>query len=210
MIYPYLFVTISGAITKQNCNKILKHIKSLNIKPQKALLRNEANKPRKVAHLKIRDTENLVFATKWVYDLINPIINNINKQYWNFQYDWNESIQYLHYKKGGHFTWHADQGLHPYDSKTMNSHINYDGKIRKLSASIQLSDPKNYEGGTLEIESPWTDNCTKHKIIKLNKPEHLKQGTVIIFPSYVNHRVIPVTKGKRDVLVCWFLGDRYK
>ena len=79
--------------------------------------------------------------------------------------------------------WNADK---PYD--------------RKLSIVIQLTDPNEYEGGELsfsEVESP--------------KQEDLKkQGTIIVFPSYLQHSVSPVTSGVRHSLVSWVWGPRWR
>jgi len=36
------------------------------------------------------------------------------------------------------------------------------------------------------------------------------QGSLVIFPSFVQHRVKPVTKGTRYSLVIWSLGQPYK
>lgn len=79
--------------------------------------------------------------------------------------------------------WNADK---PYD--------------RKLSIVVQLTDPSTYEGGDLsfsEIENP--------------KPADLRnQGTIIVFPSYLQHAVSPVTSGVRHSLVSWVWGPRWK
>lgn len=71
---------------------------------------------------------------------------------------------------------------------------------RKLSMVVQLSDPKEYEGGDLrfaEVENPTIEDLRK-------------QGTVVVFPSYLQHAVTPVTKGKRHSLVLWLSGPRWK
>jgi len=73
---------------------------------------------------------------------------------------------------------------------------------RKLSMSIQLSDPLDYEGGNLEIQPLYLDPP---------EPTTLrKQGNVIVFPSFLMHRVTPVTKGTRYSLVAWMEGPKWK
>ena len=62
--------------------------------------------------------------------------------------------------------------------------------VRKLSVSIQLTDPEEYEGGELYLYDG-------DKGTLMDK----KQGTLILFPSYVLHEVMPVTKGERNSLV---------
>lgn len=71
---------------------------------------------------------------------------------------------------------------------------------RKLSMVIQLTDPTEYEGGQLqftEVQSPASE-------------ELRKRGSIIVFPSYLQHAVTPVTKGKRHSLVLWISGPRWR
>lgn len=89
------------------------------------------------------------------------------------------------YEIGGHYNWHIDTG---------NNYSN-----RKLSFSIQLSDSEDYEGGDLEF----LNSVTK-------KSDLRKKGSIIIFPSFLTHRVTPVTKGTRLSLVGWIHGETYK
>ena len=71
--------------------------------------------------------------------------------------------------------------------------------IRQLSISIQLTDENNYEGGNLEL-------LQSDKADKMEKT----QGKLIMFPSFVQHRVTPVTKGERNSLVIWVTGNNFK
>jgi len=70
--------------------------------------------------------------------------------------------------------------------------------FRKLSVSIQLSDPEDYEGGDLEL-------------LYGTEPQKLdrSRGALIVFPSFMLHRVTPVTRGARWSLVAWLLGKRW-
>ena len=78
-------------------------------------------------------------------------------------------------------------------------HIISSRRDRKLSVTVQLSDPSEYEGGGFEfLECPNPDESSR------------KKGTVLVFPSYLKHRVLPVTKGTRKSLVAWFEGPRWK
>ena len=65
--------------------------------------------------------------------------------------------------------------------------------------SIQLTDPSEYEGGELQLKS-------KNSITTVSK----KKGTIIFFPSFMLHRVTPVTKGVRHSLVGWITGPPFK
>jgi PKHD-type hydroxylase len=92
----------------------------------------------------------------------------------------------------------------PYDNlNDPNTH----GKIRKLSVTCSLSDPKDYKGGELEFDFRNKENG-KPNIRKCM--EILPQGSIVVFPSFVWHRVKPVIKGTRYSLVIWNLGYPFK
>ena len=77
---------------------------------------------------------------------------------------------------------------------------------RKLSMVIQLTDPTEYEGGSLELDTKQIGGKDKQP-----NADNLKQlGTTIIFPSFLRHRVTPVTEGKRYSLVCWYEGSPFR
>jgi PKHD-type hydroxylase len=123
----------------------------------------------------------------WLYDKIENMVVEAN-QIWNFNiHSVIDSIQYTEYLEGGgHYDWHIDIGP---------GSINH----RKISITIQLSDSADYEGGDFEI---WTGGEFK----KLQR----KKGCGILFPSFLMHRVTPITRGVRKSLVLWVGGDSYK
>jgi PKHD-type hydroxylase len=124
----------------------------------------------------------------WLYDKLKDLVIDTNSQIWQFNlHSIIDSIQYTeYYEGGGHYDWHVDIGPNP---------INH----RKISMTIQLSDPNDYEGGDFEI---WSGGDFK----KVEK----SKGTLILFPSFLLHRVTPITKGIRKSLVLWVGGDSYK
>jgi len=75
--------------------------------------------------------------------------------------------------------------------------------------TCQLSDPKDYEGGELEFAIPEVDKG-KLTYTTFSLPEILPKGSIVVFPSFVWHRVKPVTKGTRYSLVMWNLGYPFK
>jgi predicted 2-oxoglutarate/Fe(II)-dependent dioxygenase YbiX len=85
--------------------------------------------------------------------------------------------------------------------------IDTHNKIRKLSVTISLSNPEDYEGGELEFDLRNSPDG-KPNIIKCK--EILPRGSIVVFPSHVWHRVAPVTKGTRYSLVIWSLGYPFK
>jgi len=123
----------------------------------------------------------------WVIDRIIEQVEESNR-IWNFDLSCIlDQIQYTEYEgNGGHYDWHLDIG--PGDI----SH-------RKISIVVQLSDPSEYEGGILQIK-----NGTNQHDVPLGK------GNVIVFPSFLLHRVIPLTSGNRKSLVLWVGGGHYK
>jgi len=69
--------------------------------------------------------------------------------------------------------------------------------VRKISMTLLLNDPSEFEGGHLELTTPGN-----------YKP--MKQGHAICFASFLNHRINPVTRGMRQSLVVWFGGKPFR
>ena len=139
----------------------------------------------------------------WIYELLNPYINMANKNAnWNFDWDWNQDMQFTSYSEGHYFGWHSDQGPKPYVSNNKN----FNGKTRKISLTLQLTEPTEYEGGDFQFK--W---FTKHGAENIKTVTEAKElGTLIIFPSFIWHQVTPITKGKRQCLVNWSVGKQWK
>ena len=153
---------------------------------------------------KKRDSNICWFNDRWIYKEIHPYIQQANHRAgWNFEWDWTESCQFTIYKKGQYYDWHCDSWDKPYKEEGPTK-----GKIRKLSSTIQLTDPKEYEGGELEFDFRQYDPDKKRKTQIAN--EIKPKGSIIVFPSFVWHRVKPVTKGSRYSLVTWNLGYPFK
>jgi PKHD-type hydroxylase len=93
------------------------------------------------------------------------------------------------YNPGDHYTWHCDYGVSTGDSYT-----------RKISMTLPISDPNDYEGGDLELID------YQGNILKAPK----EKGTMIFFDSRIPHRVTPVIKGKRISLVAWMMGPKLR
>ena len=123
---------------------------------------------------------------------------------WNFQWDWTEAPQFTIYGPNQFYNWHVDTSL-PYDTP---DNLNTHNKIRKISMTINLSDPKDYKGGHFEF------NFRDHHDINKCKPHRVKEirdkGSLIVFPSDTWHRVTPITRGTRYSLVVWNLGYSFK
>ena len=159
---------------------------SLEYEFQKAIIMDEGNTDK----FRKSNIKWLPFDSKWewVIDKIMSQVTEANKTIWNFDLkSIIDNIQYTEYEgNGGHYDWHLDIGP---------------GSIshRKISITIQLSDPEEYVGGDLQIMTG-----SEYTTVPRGK------GTVVIFPSFLLHRVVPLTSGNRKSLVLWVGGDHYK
>ena len=121
----------------------------------------------------------------WLYERLAAICRTLNRS-WQFDLKgFSEAPQYMvyHGAQNSHFDWHIDQGPQP---------------PRKLSLTLQLTDPSGYEGGELQFHAGNIITAPKGR------------GVVIAFPAYTLHRVTPVTKGTRKAIVAWICGPNFK
>jgi len=114
-----------------------------------------------------------------------------------------QPLQYAEYREGDHYDWHSDQTI-PYEN----------GTIRQLSVVVSLNDPKEYEGGEFEYLIKGVTPEAKgepfgHSMDIPDKTWSIKHsvGTMIVFPSFLKHRIAPVTSGIRRSLVGWWVGN---
>jgi PKHD-type hydroxylase len=124
----------------------------------------------------------------WLYDKVGWIVRQLNGQFFNFDLTgFGEPFQYTVYTgNNDHYTWHVDKGI-------------VNDMPRKLSLTVQLSDPSEYEGGVLELQTGNTP-----------VPMAKTKGLVVAFPSWILHRVTPVTAGTRRSLVIWTGGPSFR
>ena len=125
------------------------------------------------------------------YDLIEPYfkeevakVMRVNRQ--NFGFDLFEvdkhdgcCINIYNPKTKDNYNWHIDQAI--------ENHIDY-----KLTFLINISE-KSYEGGELKLFSG------SEYTTPFNEP-----GDMIVFKSYLNHKVEPVIKNERRTLAIFF------
>jgi PKHD-type hydroxylase len=158
---------------------------------------------KQIKDLKKKRDSNIVWMNdRWIYKEIQPYVNEANVNAgWNFQWDYSENMQFTKYNKGQYYDWHCDSWDKPYQRKQGDpSH----GKVRKLSVTLTLSDEKDYKGGELEFDFRNLDPDKKRNVKKCT--EILPKGSLVVFPSFVWHRVCPVKSGERNSLVIWNLG----
>jgi PKHD-type hydroxylase len=214
MDYINEWYTFSSSIDKSICNRIKKlaHNKwkdaSVQLIPKDGSqeLTEEERKigiKRNVGVDKtVRISEVVWIDNQWVYDIIWPYMLEANERAgWKYDIKAAESMQITKYKKGGHYNFHSDgRGDHLSTYNEPDNKFKH-GNVRKLSMTILLND--NYEGGEFQFATYRKEKCT------ISTPEFNKVGSIIIFPSGMEHRVAPVTKGVRYSLVVWFIGPPF-
>jgi len=137
---------------------------------------------------KIKFIESSIESNKWVFERFTGLINNANERFFKFDLSRLESLQYTVYNKGQFYRDHMDLGFK-----------NPNNAVRKLSFTMQLSDPADYDGGELVIKHGSTPDIARKN-----------RGAITVFPSYVMHEVTPVTRGTRKSIVGWVTGPRWK
>ena len=142
------------------------------------------------------DTKKRVTTISWIpfdklpqmYRVIENQLSIVNLNHFGFDgMRLTEPAQFTVYPKKGFYDWHMDCDVS----------MAHEPPVRKISMTLLLNDPSEFEGGHLELGGP-------------NKYAELKQGHAIAFASFINHRVQPVTKGMRQSLVVWFGGKPFR
>jgi len=124
-------------------------------------------------------------SNHWLFHKLGVLFKQVNQEFGFGIVGFVDALQYTEYGPGQHFEWHMDIG--PGETS-----------LRKLSMTIQLSTPGDYDGGVLEFVGLPTGEQARH------------QGTAVFFPSYMGHRVTPVTRGIRRSLVAWASGTPFR
>ena len=198
-----------SAVPSRICDDIVKYSKSIQ---DQLATTGSFGDPKKLNQNQIkdlkkkRDSDIVWLDERWIYKEVQPYVHQANAAAgWNFQWDHSESMQFTQYKKGQYYDWHCDGWDKPYQRQ--QGHPS-NGKVRKLSVTLTLSDPKDYKGGELEFDFRNLDPDKKPNIRKCK--EILPKGSLVVFPADLWHRVCPVKKGTRHSLVMWNLGWPFK
>lgn len=129
-------------------------------------------------------------GTGWIFERVRAAAVGVNARWWDFElsgiYPW---LQLLRYDKTQHQVWHRDGVVGTFSN-------------RKLSVSVQLSDPRAYKGGELQF-FPENGGVTPPR-------DQMTQGTIVFFPAWLVHQVTPVTKGTRWSLVTFVEGPPFR
>jgi len=177
-----LYAFWNNAFSKEECQTII------NIAKDKGLIKGTTTGESNVRDSKISWLYP-VDGMDWVFRRVTDITLNLNQSFFKFDlFGINEGFQFTNYEApSGKYGKHVDRAMNI--------------PVRKLSISIQLTNPEEYEGGELKLY-----NGDDKEASVMDKT----QGTLIIFPSYVLHEVMPVTKGERNSLVTWVTGKQFK
>ena len=123
-----------------------------------------------------------------MYDDINNFIQKTNRTHFGFgDIQIREQAQVTEYLKEDFYDWHMDSGVD----------MSIEPPVRKLSMTLLLNDPSEFEGGELQIAG-------------VKNTKLMKQGHATIFASFLQHTITPVTRGVRRSLVMWFGGEPFK
>jgi len=143
------------------------------------------------------DTKKRITIISWIpfkvmpemYKIIEQTMQQVNGNHFGYEgMTITEFAQFTEYPKGGFYDWHMD----------VDANGSNESPVRKISMTILLSEPSEFEGGDLEF------------MAEGNQPPQLLQGQAIFFCSMIRHRVAKVKKGIRRSLVMWFGGPPFK
>ena len=184
----YIVQTTTPIFTPEQCNIISRVGRSLP--PIKAEVggvhKGAVDTKTRISHISWIPFDNI--DAKPMYKKLEEVMYMTNKRHFGFEnMQINEQAQYTEYPEGGFYNWHMD----------LDTNMSNEPPVRKISMSLILSAENEYEGGGLEIQKPGN----------IISP---KQGHAVFFASFVNHRVIPITRGIRKSLVMWFGGEPFK
>ena len=143
-----------------------------------------------IVNKNVRNTLSTNFIDENLNKRLEGAIRVANTQYFNYDIESLSVLRFLKYDIGGNYNWHTDVGRN-------------ETSLRKLTAIIQLSEEKDYEGGDFEFgitDKEGTGLITGNRT----------KGCLLVFPSFLSHRVTPITKGKRYSIISWMEGDTYK
>ena len=180
------FHPIPSALTEAECDSLVELCTAAPKKDAGLVRATTAHQIRRADLVWLDDLPQVA----WVMDRMIGLVAAANRDSFGFDLtEFAESPQVARYgaERQGHFDWHSDIGAGALAAK------------RKLTMVVQLSDPADYAGGTLDL---WPDSHVR--------PVPRQHGLAVVFPSFVLHRVTPVTSGTRWSLTLWAHGPAFR
>lgn len=178
-----LMTVVERAFAPEECDQIVAMGNSRTLIPGKV---NNSGAPDNIALARNAEVGSFPLESgfRWIYERMINLALGVNQQSLGFELEDTEELQFLAYGPGQHYDWHVDIGPNELSR-------------RKLSAVAVLSSPAAYDGGELEFQFGDRPEVTNRN-----------QGSMVVFPSYVLHRVRPVSRGRRFSLALWLRGAR--
>lgn len=175
-------------LSSDMCDEIVECAKKIELFESKVSRNNEYNPNHRRSNICFIPKNNEDFSE--IYPYINKLMHDANAECFGINLIRMQNIQFSEYSSDneGHFDYHMDTF---FDKGSLYQ--------RKLTLCLQLTDPNDYEGGNFEFSN-----------LHFNQDELRKKGTILVFPSFLFHRVTPVTKGVRHSLVTWYEGMRWQ
>jgi len=196
--YPYVFW--DGLFNDDEIKKVIEYCETLEKSKGVVVGKNGEMEENSLNRKSTVAWGNPNEENQWIFDRLLWVIDRLNDQFYGFDLNGFEAFQYTTYdgdeEDPGKYDYHMDtiMGL----DKPINML-----ETRKLSLSLILSDPEEYEGGEFFIQM---GSPEKDKLLKMEQ----KKGRVLAFPSFMIHGVEPVTKGTRKSIVVWVEGPKFK
>lgn len=184
----WIVETTSPLFSPEQCKQIIDCGKRQ--KPHNALIGNGPYDEGKL------DTKQRITTVSWIpfkempqmYRDLYDFIQKTNQNHFGFDdIQITEHAQFTEYPEGGFYDWHMDCDIS----------MEHEPPVRKISMTLLLNDPAEFEGGDLELMAP-------------GKFKPMNQGHATIFASFINHRVNPIRRGVRQSLVVWFGGKPFR
>jgi len=175
------FLYFQAVFTLVECKKIVELGKSKILEPSKLRDGSFLAEKRNSSNSWIENDHD----SNWIYHRLNSVVEESNRE---FRYDlsyFGEPLQFTQYETGQYYGWHTDV-----------SHGSL--SIRKLTLVVNLTDPRAYTGGDFQIFSTIGEKI----------PNEL--GSVLVFPSFKEHRLCPIKSGTRNSLVAWISGPPFR
>jgi len=188
-IYTFPWVYWDDAFTEDELKKVVEYGDEHGVERGTTL--GIADEGVRVSNIKFHERNN---ENAWIFDKLNFVIQSANEMFYGFELNGYDAFQYTTYnsEETGRYNWHMDMA-------TGKDNIPKDMvETRKLSLTLCLND--EFEGGEFQINDGNQD-----------RPQTLpaKKGRAFLFPSFMIHRVMPVTKGVRKSIVVWVTGPKF-
>jgi len=199
--YPWAYW--DGAFNSEELDKVCKYFTEQGVErgttvgkkdPITGEVTQTVNDEVRVSDVKFYNYDPKNENTLWIFQRINYVVEALNEQFFNYDLNGYDSFQYTEYQsfEGGKYDYHMDTIMGSNKPTTMF-------ETRKLSVTLVLND--DFEGGEFQVNNGQEKDA---ETIPTGK------GKLILFPSFMIHRVKPVTKGVRKSLVVWVNGPKFR